>query len=130
MSKKVYEVFERPTKEVLDTIKVDDMIKCNDWKESYKVKSVSENYFIATRPFFSDVLYTICHKDSAGFERWHGDGYGIEKDLPYIGPDNYVFGNYDYKDDCDDAIKELESGEMEVSERRGVALYRIQIKRM
>lgn len=125
MSKKVYELFERPTKELLDTIKVGDMIKCNNWKESYKVKAVSENYFIATRPFFGDAMYTICHKANAGFNH-----NGIIPDLPYIGPDNYVFGNYDYKDDCDDAIKELESGEMEVSVRNGVALYQIQIKRM
>lgn len=124
MSKKVYEVFERPTKEVLDTIEVGDLIKCNDWKGSYRVKAVSENYFIATRPFFSNVLYTICHKDKAGFQHNY-----IVDDLPYIGPDNYVFGNFTYKDDCDDAIKELESGEMEISERRGVALYRIQIKK-
>lgn len=128
--KKTYELFEKPTKELLDTIKVGDMIKCNDWKESYRVKAVSENYFIATRPYFGDVMYTICHKANAGFEHEHGDSYGIEKDLPYIGPDNYIFGNYDYKDDCEDAIKELESGEMEVSERSGTALKSIQIKRM
>lgn len=125
MGKKIYEVFERPTKELLDTIKVGDMIKCNNWKESYRVKVVSENYFIATRPFFGNVLYTICHKDKAGFQH-----NSIVEDLPYIGPDDYVFGNFSYKDDYDDAIKELEAGEMSVSERNGVALYSIQIKRM
>ena len=40
------------------------------------------------------------------------------------GPDNYVLGIYDYwsKEDCEQCIKDLEDGEVEISRRHGIEL--------
>lgn len=121
-----YEIYKRPTKEVLDTIKVGDLIKCNDWKKPLSVKAVSENYFIMVRNHFGQPLYSICDKRPSDFSRNY-----IEYGKPTIGMDSWVFGRFDYfnQEDIDEAIKELESGETEMSVRNSVALEIIYIKR-
>lgn len=129
--KTIYKNYENPTKEILDTLEIGDTVKCNKWREPYKVVAISDNYFIMTRPIKGKtyVSYSICYKNKAGFTRMHSENCGILPDLPYIGPDFSLFGRFHYIDDCEDALKQLESGELEISERRGVSLNNIWIKR-
>ena len=46
---KQYSHYSNITKEILDTVKVGDLIKINDWKKPMRVKAVSENYFVMTK---------------------------------------------------------------------------------
>lgn len=90
------------TKEVLDSIKVGDKIRCNNWKQPLTVKAVSDNYFIMT----DKKRYSICEKLPRKFT--HNNAY---KDRFTIGPDNY-YGYYDYNDptQCKEALLRLEDG--------------------
>ena len=47
--KKEYVHYPTVTREILDTIKVGDLIRVNDWKKPMRVKAVSENYFVMTK---------------------------------------------------------------------------------
>lgn len=114
------------TKEVLDSIKIGDLVKCNDWKQPLTVKAVSENYFIMVRNAFSKPLYSICEKKPSSETRNY-----YTKGAFRIGTDAWVFGVYDYfeQKDCEKAIKDFETGKAELSVRRAVDLELIQIKR-
>lgn len=114
------------TKEILDSIKVGDLIKCNDWKQPLTVKAVSENYFIMTRNAFGKPLYSICEKKPS-----NGTRNFYTKGAFRIGTDNLIFGKYDYlkQEDCEKAIRDFEIGKTELSVRRAVDLKLIQIKK-
>lgn len=123
---KVYETYTQITKELLDSIKVGDLIKCNNWKQPLKVKAVSENYFIMVKNLFGKALYSVCEKKPSSFSRNYFTAGSFR-----IGTDNWVFGKYNYltQEGCDKAIKDFESGETELSVRRTCDLETIQIKR-
>lgn len=118
--------FAEPTKEVLDQVKVGDLIKCNDWVKPLTVRAVSENYFVMSRNHFGQALYSICSKRPADFSRNY-----IVEGYPTIGMDAWVFGKFDYlnQEDCEQAVKELESGETQTSVRNACMLKVIYIKR-
>lgn len=117
--------YDAPTKEQLDTIKVSDLILCNDWKQPLTVREASNNFFIMSRNVFGKCMYSICQKTPADFSRNY-----IVEGRPIIGMDNYVFGIYDYlnPEECKEAIQKLESGELEVSVRHSCALNTIRIR--
>ena len=48
------------TKDVLDSIKVGDLIKINDWKRPMRVKAVTENYFVMAYKAFGAWVYSVC----------------------------------------------------------------------
>ena len=132
---KQYEIYEKPniTKELLNTIKVGDFIKVNTWKRPMKVIAVSENFFIMWKKHFDTWAYSICEKNKRGYayNMLYRPNRGFDDDEFVCGPDNYVFGHYDYSipEDCEEALKELESGEMEVSQRRCWGISKLQVKR-
>lgn len=72
------------------------------------------------------LLYSICEKKRAKYTR-----NGFREGYFRIGTDFWIFGKYDYlvPEECERAVKELESGECELSERRAVSLYKISIIR-
>ena len=79
-------------------------------KKPYKVRACNDRFAICTQPYNfkpHTVIYTI-----VDFER------------NVRGMDNYVFGIYDYysDEDCEQALQELISNEMEVSYRNYVEL--------
>ncbi len=123
-----YEIYEadKLTKEVLDSVKVGDLVKCNEWKQPLIVKVTSENFFIMARNVFGKTLYSICEKRPSEYSRNY-----FTKGSFMIGTDNLIFGIYDYlkQDDCEEAIKELENGNLALSHRKTVDLMSIQIKR-
>lgn len=59
---KNYETHVEITKELLDSIKVGDLIKINDWKKPLRVMGVSKNYFVMAVKQFSDTVYSACEK--------------------------------------------------------------------
>jgi hypothetical protein len=130
-----YEIYEKQdiTKELLNTIKVGDFIKVNTWKRPMKVIAISENFFIMWKPCFETYMYSICEKNKRGYAHnmFYRPKCGFDSDEFVCGPDNYVFGKYDYDDaeECEEALKDLESGEMEVSQRRGWGIWHLEIKR-
>lgn len=125
-----HETFDPPTREALDSIKVGDLVKCNEWKRSLRVKGVSENYFVMARKAFGEAIYSVCEKrpSNCTYNRMH-KGYFT------IGPDFWLFGALDlpeYGTDDKEAIaaylQSWESGETQFS-RHAVSLERISVKR-
>jgi len=85
-------------------MKVGDKIKFEGEKQRYTVQACDERYIIATKPFNAQktVLYTI-----------------IDLERGVRGPDNLVFSHgYESQLDCEQNLKMLQAGGMEVSYRR------------
>lgn len=133
--KKNYEIFHEITKELLDRVKVGDLVKFNDWVIPYRVKGVSENYFVAARKMFGKTYYSICEK-----KPWPGIRYNAMRGgMFHIGPDDMIFGwcgwpwGHEYDFDNAEAtagyLKALEDGEMSISIRRGCPVFTMAIKR-
>jgi len=124
-----YTIYEEITKEVLDGVKVGDLVKCNDWTVPYRVKGVSEHYFVMTRKQFGATYYSICEK-----KPWPGIRHNaMTGGMFHIGPDHWIFGwigGYDFDDQENMAeyLNSLEAGETAISERRGCPLTSIAIK--
>ena len=126
-----YEIYDEVSKKVLDSVQVGDLVKFNDWAAAYRVKGVSENYFVAARKMFGQVGYTICEK-----KRWPGIRYNAMRGGMYhIGPDNLIFGwpegyDFDNEEVMERYLRALETERIAISERRGCPVYRIEIKRV
>lgn len=115
------------TKELLNTIGVGDLIKCNNWRTPLKVKAVSEHYFVMTRPFFDKTEYSICQKFIPNWRRNNVSGENF-----IIGLDDRLFntiGDYSIKENAEELLRRMESGEYEMSVRSSVDLIRISIKK-
>lgn len=137
--KQQYEQHEIITKELLDSIKVGDLVKVNDWKNPMRVKGVSENYFVMARKVFGSVIYSVCEKIP-----WPGIMYNAMRGgMFHVGRDSWVFGwggwgldsEYDfdnaeltaaYLQSFEDADEERHS---ELSCRNAMPIYTLQIKR-
>lgn len=124
------------TREILDTICVEDLIKINDWKMPLRVKAVSENYFVMTRKQFGHTVYSVCSK-----RPWNGIRHNAMRGgMFHCSTDSWVFGSplsvdyenlYDFENsEANDAyLLSFESGESELSERRGIPIYELYIKK-
>ena len=135
MASKGYTHYKKVTKEVLDTIKVGDLIKVNDWKKPMRVKAVSANYFVMTQKQFGKTWYSVCSKlpwDGLRYNNMVGgmfhcssDNWVLGSPLNIIYPDLYLFENEEANRMY---LKQFEEGECELSERRGVAIYDLYVK--
>lgn len=133
--KKEYIHYSDVTREVLDTVRVGDLVKVNDWKKPMRVKAVSENYFVMTQKQFGDTYYSVCSKLP-----WDGIRYNsMRGGMFHCGPDSWIFGSpvsIDYEnvyqfenEEANKAyLKEFEDGESWISERRGIAIYDLYVK--
>jgi len=128
--KKEYTAYENVTKEILDTIKVGDLIKVNDWGKPLRVKGVSKNYFVMAAKQFKDTIYSVCEKKV----RTLGRHNNMTEGMFHCGTDNWIFGdiNFDYKFDDAEAIdkylQSFEDGKTEISERSGIPINLLYIK--
>lgn len=90
-------------------VKAWDKIWCFGEKKPYKVIWRNKRYLIMAKPFFAikNFVYSI-----------------IDLQQGRMWPDNSLFGWYDYlkREDAESAIKDLESWDLEISERRGCRL--------
>lgn len=133
--KKNYVHYDNVTRDILDTIKVGDLIKVNNWKKPMRVKAVSNNYFVMTQNLFGDTYYSVCSKLP-----WKGIRYnGMRGGMFHCSTDNWVFGSplsFDYENlyrfENEEAnqryLQQFEDGDCELSERRGIAIYDLYIK--
>jgi hypothetical protein len=120
--------YENITKDILDSIKVGNLIKCNGWKKPMKVVGVSENYFVMITNNFGKIYYSVCEKKAVGYSR-----NNYTEGFYRIGDDDYVFGrfggyNWDNEQFIKEYLQEFENGETQLSVRRAIDLNRISIK--
>lgn len=133
--KKEYMHYNNITKEILDTIKVGDLIRVNDWKKPMRVKAVSDNYFVMTQILFGDLYYSVCSKlpwDGVRHNSMVGGMFHCSTDNTLFGsillsdyPDLYKFENAESNQKY---LQEFENGNLELSERRGIAIYDLYVK--
>ena len=128
---KGYTIYETITKELLDTIRVGDLIITNYTKVPLRVYGVSPNYFVMARRAFGQWLYSVCEK-----KPWGGICYNsMRGGMFHIGTDNYVFGNpegYDFTNPTmvKNYLDSFENGEIKLSMRCSVPLARMAVKRI
>ncbi len=83
-----------------------DMVRLFNEKRRFTVRARDHRYIILSKKCFGKALYTIIDLE----DRW-------------MGPDNLVFGIYDYCDerDCEEALRALRNHEIEISVRHGIS---------
>lgn len=89
-------------------VNVGDKVYFPNEKKPYTVRARDERFIICTKPFNPrhTVLYTI-----------------IDLKHKWRGPDDRIFcSGYESDEDCAERLVELQSGEIEVSARRGIRL--------
>lgn len=89
-------------------VEVGDKVYIPTEKRPYKVRARDDRYIICTKPYNPQhtVMYFI-----------------IDLEEQRRGPDNMVFCfGYESDEDCAERLKELQTGEIEVSRRRDVPL--------
>ena len=122
-----YKLYTEITKELLDSVQVGDLIKCNDWDTPLRVKGVSENYFVMS----NGEEYSICEK-----KQWDGTIYNAFRGgMFHISTDNLIFGwsgGYGFDDEANmkKYLDALENGDIGLSLRSGCPLERIAIKKV
>lgn len=127
--------YENITREILDAIKVNDLIKVNDWKKPMRVKAVSDNYFVMTQNLFGKTYYSVCSKlpwDGIRYNSMIGGMFHCSTDDWVFGsalaldyPDLYKFDNEEFNQKY---LQQFENGECALSERRGIAIYDLYVK--
>lgn len=131
--KKIYEQHTEITKELLDSIKVGDLIKVNDWEKPLRVKGVSENYFVMATKQFGDTIYSVCEK-----KPWDGVRHNeMTGGMFHVGRDSWVFGWFGFDEGYDlentektsEYLQSFESGESEISCRSAIPIRLLRIKR-
>lgn len=131
-----YTHYENVTREVLDKIEVGDFVRVNDWKRPMKVKAVSENYFVMTQTMFGKTYYSVCSKLPWGGIKHNAMTGGMF----HCGTDDYVFGHplsagkkdlYQFNDHKTsmEYLKSFENKECAISERNGIPIFKIYIKK-
>lgn len=132
---KTYTHYDNPTREILDTIKVGDLVKINDWKKPMKVKAVSDNYFVMTMKQFNNNYYSVCSKLP-----WNGVRHNeMTGGMFHCGPDDWIFGSplcishenvYEFADDEINRqyLQSFEDERAHISERNGIPIYDLYVK--
>ena len=125
------------TRNILDTIKVGDLIKVNDWESPMEVKAVSENYFVMTESRDNEKYYSVCLK-----LLWDGVRYNsMVGGMFHCGTDNWIFGSplqFEYEnvyyfenEECNRKyLEEFEKGGCDLSQRTSIAIYDLYVKRV
>lgn len=125
-----YKHYNNVTKDILDDIKVGNLIRINDWKRGMRVVGVSDNYFVMIQKVCGNIAYSVCEKKPWGGIRYNAMRGGMF----HCSTDDTVFGymEFDYKFDGGEKIKRylnaFESGEIELSVRRAVPIYDLYVK--
>ena len=93
----------------LKRVKTGDSIRLRGERIPYRVQCVGERYVVCTKPF--NLKHTVQY-------------FIIDKREGVRGPDDRVFcAGYETKEQCEERLKELEDGEMEVSKRRCLSIH-------
>ena len=92
----------------LDTLKAGDRVYVSEEKRPYKVQCRDDRFIICTKPFNprKTVRYFI-----------------LDMETNLRGPDNMVFCmGYETPEQCEERLRDLQSGRAEVSRRRSVPI--------
>ena len=139
--RKQYTHYTNITRDILDTIKVGDRIKVNNWRSPMTVKAVSNNYFVMTQTIedklSSRTYYSVCSKlpwasDGAVHNRMRGGMFHCSTDDRLFGSILALDYPYLYQFENEEAnnkyLMQFETGEIELSERNGIAIYDLYVK--
>ena len=128
--KKDYRYYTEITKNILDDIKIGDLVKINDWRRPMRVVGVSENYFCMIQKVCGEICYSVCEK-----KEWEGIRYNaMVGGMFHCGTDNIVFGydDFNYKFDDEKQIQKylnaFESGEVQLSVRTSIPIVELYVK--
>lgn len=125
-----YKHYDNITKDILDEIKVGNLIRINDWKRGMRVAGVSDNYFVMIQKVCGNISYSVCEKKPWGGIRYNAMRGGMF----HCSTDDTLFGytDFDYKFDEEEQIERylnaFENGEIELSVRRAVPIYDLYVK--
>lgn len=114
------------TIEVLNSIKVGDLVKCNDWGSPMRVIAASKHYFLMARKAFGSHIYSVCEKKPADHSR-----NNYHKGYFRIGRDDTVLPDHHF-DDLEWArsyLADFESERVRLSVRTAVDLTHLTVKR-
>jgi hypothetical protein len=90
-------------------LRVGDYVQIYGEKRPYIVKCRDDRFIICTKPF--NLRHTVFY-------------FIIDLKRGLRGPDDCVFcAGYETQEQCEERLKELQAGEIEVSSRRSVSLY-------
>ena len=93
-------------------VKVGDKIFVEECKRPFRVRARDERYIIATKPF--NLQQTVQY-------------FIIDLQEERRGPDNMIFcSGYETDEHCAERLKELQSGEIEVSHRRDIDTHLVE----
>lgn len=80
---------EEVTRDVLNTVKVGDLVKINNWKRPFRVKGVSKDYFLMMQNMFGKMHYSVCEK-----KRYQsGKHNNMTNNKFHCGTDHWIFGS-------------------------------------
>lgn len=93
----------------LSKLSVGDYVLVRGEKRPYKVRCRDERFIICTKPF--NLKHTVLY-------------FILDLKEMRRGPDDRVFcAGYETQEQCEERMRELQRGEMEVSRRRSVEIY-------
>jgi len=123
-------MYKEVTKEILDTIKIGDLVKVNDWEAPMRIKGVSKNYAVMTRKMFGKIHYSVIEK-----KPWDGIRHNAMIGGHFhCSTDSWIFGdphfNYEFDDlnAINEYLQKFEDNVVQLSERNGIPIHKIQIK--
>lgn len=89
-------------------VEVGDKVYIPNQKRPFRVRARDDRYIICTKPF--NPQHTVIYFIVDLVNQWRA-------------PDNMIFcAGYETDKDCQDRLKELQSGDIELSIRRGIPL--------
>lgn len=89
-------------------VRVGDKVYIPQHKRPFRVKARDDRYIICTKPF--NARHTVIYFIVDLVDKWRA-------------PDNMIFcSGYETDEDCQERLKELQNGEIELSVRRGIPL--------
>lgn len=89
-------------------VEVGDKVYIPDQKRPFRVRARDDRYIICTKPF--NPQHTVIYFIVDLVNKWRA-------------PDNMIFcSGYETDEQCQERLQELQSGEIELSRRRGIPL--------
>lgn len=89
-------------------VEVGDKVYIPNHKRPFRVKARDDRYIICTKPF--NARHTVIYFIVDLADKWRA-------------PDNLIFClGYETDEDCQERLRQLQNGEIELSRRRGIPL--------
>lgn len=89
-------------------VEIGDKVYIPDQKRPFRVRARDDRYIICTKPF--NIRHTVIYFIVDLVNKWRA-------------PDNMIFcSGYETNEECQERLKELQNGKIELSVRRGIPL--------